>query len=170
MHGNRSLVVARVVAWSIALGAIAAVLIGYNSLPDTIPVSRWTTAPKSPLIALRVPLINLLTTGLLEVLARGIRRAKKFDHSTAIVVVLFLTAAAKSAIEAVGILRLPASDTWSVVALVAVLTGGLGTAAFLGRELLSSTRWKEMRLTRLETACAVALIAGIVVLNLPLVL
>jgi len=170
MHYTRSLVVARVVAWSIALGAIVAVMIGYDSLPDTLPVSRWTTAPKSPLIALRVPLINLLTTGLIELLARGLFRVKRFEPTAAVVVVLLLTAAAKSAIEAVGILKLPASVSWSVIPLAAVLIVGLGTAAFLGRELLLSTRWKEVELTRLETACAVAIIAGIAVLNLPLVL
>ena len=164
------LVVARVVAWAIALGAVVAVTIGYDSLPDTLPVTRWNTAPKSPLVALRVPLINLMTIGLIELLSLGLRRAKQFNRSSAVVVVLFLTAAAKAAIEAIGILMLPVSFSWTLIPLVAVLFVGLGTAAFLGREFLHPRRWRELQLTHVETAGVLALISGIVALNLPLVL
>ncbi len=168
MHDARSLVVARVVAWMVAVGAVVAVIVGYNALPDLLPVTRWTSAPKSPFIALRVPLINLLTMGLIELLARGIDRVQGFQHSSAVVVVLLLTAAAKAAIEAVGILWLPDSSSWSVLPLVAVLIVGLGTAAFLGRELFQIRYLQQLPLTRTEIAGAVLLIAGIVVLNLPL--
>jgi hypothetical protein len=170
MHIARSLVVARVVAWMVAVGAVVAVMIGYESLPDTLPVTRWTSAPKSPFIALRVPLINLLTMGLVELLSQGIHRAGRFKNSSEIVTVLLLTAAAKAAVEAAGILWLPASASWSVMPLVAVLIVGLGTAAFLGRELLEPRHWQQIPLTRTETAGAVMLIVGIVVLNLPVLL
>lgn len=164
------LVVARVVAWVIALGAVVAVTIGYDSLPDTLPVTRWTTAPKSLLVALRVPLINLMTIGLIELLSLGLRRAKQFNRSAAVVAVLFLTAAAKAVVEAIGILMLPVSFSWTLIPLVAVLFVGLGTAAFLGREFLHPQRWRELQLTGIETAGVLALISGIVALNLPLVL
>jgi hypothetical protein len=164
------LVVARVLAWAIALGAVVAVTIGYDSLPDTLPVTRWTSAPKSPLVALRVPLINLLTIGLIELLSLGLHRAKQFNRPSAVVVVLFLTAAAKAVIEAVGILMLPVSFSWTLIPLVAVLIAGLGTAAFLGRDFLQPRRWRELQLTRIETAGVLALISGIVAINLPLVL
>jgi hypothetical protein len=160
--------VARVVAWAIALGAVVAVAIGYDSLPDTLPLTRWTTAPKSPLVALRVPLVNLMTIGLIELLSLGLRRAEPFNRSC--VAVLFLTAAAKAVIEAIGILLLPISFSWTLIPLAAVLFVGLGTAAFLGREFLPPRRWRELQLTRIETAGALALISGIAVLNLPLVL
>lgn len=169
MHAT-PLVVARVVAWAIALGAVVAVAISYDSLPDTLLVTRWTSAPKSPLVALRVPLINLMTIGLIELLSLGLRRAKQFNRSSAVVVVLLLTAAAKAAIEATSILMLPVSFSWTVIALVAVLFVGLGTAAFLGRELLRPRRWRELQFTRFETAWALAIICGIAALNVPVVL
>lgn len=167
MHAT-PLVVARVVAWTIALGAVVAVAIGYDSLPDTLPVTRWTTAPKSPLVALRVPLINVMTIGLIELLSLGLRRAKRFNRSSVVIVVLFLTGAAKAAIEAMGILMLPISFSWTLMPLVAVLVVGLGTAAYLGREFLHPGRWRELQLTRMETAGVLALIWAIVTLNLPL--
>src|SRR5262249_41869904 len=147
-----------------------AVTIGYDSLPDTFPVTRWTTAPKSPLVALRVPLINLMTIGLIELLSLGLRRAKQFDRAAAVVVVLFLTSAAKAVIEAIGILMLPVSFSWTLIPLLAVLFVGIGTAAFLGREFLHPRHWRELQLTRIETAGVLALISGIVALNLQLVL
>lgn len=162
------LVVARVVAWVIALGAVVAVTIGYDSLPDTLPVTRWTAAPKSPLVALRVPLINVMSVGLIELLSLGLRRAKRFNRSSAVVIVLFLMAAAKAAIEAVGILLLPISFSWTLMPLVAVLVVGVCTAAYLGSEILHPRRWRELQLTRIETAGVLALISGIVALNLPL--
>ena len=164
------LVVARVLAWALAVGAVTAVMIGYDSLPDTLPVTRWTSAPKSPLIALRVPLINLMTIGLIELLSFGLRRVKQLNRSSAVVVVLLLTAAAKAVIEAIGILKLPVAISWTVIPLVAVLFVGLGTAAFLGRELLPPRVWRELQLTHIETAGVLALIFGIAALNIPLVL
>ena len=164
------LVVVRAVAWAIALGAVGAVMLAYDSLPDTLPVTRWTTVPKSLLIALRIPLINLLTMGLIELLSPALGRAKEFHRSSSLVAVLLLTAAAKAAIEAAGILRLPVSFSWTLLPLVAVLLVGLGTAAFLGREFLNPRQWGRLQLTRLETAGALALVCGIVALNLPIVL
>jgi len=48
-----------VLAWMVALRAVGAVIVGYDTLPDAIPVTRWSVAQKSLLIVLRVPLINL---------------------------------------------------------------------------------------------------------------
>ncbi len=165
----RPLVVARIVAWTVAVGAVGAVILAYDSLPDELPVSRWTSAPKSPFIALRVPLINLLTIGLIELLSPGLHRAKQFARPSAVVTVLLLTAAAKAALEAVGILLLPVSFYWTLIPLVVVLAVGLGTAAFLGREILHSQRWRQLHMSRLETAGVLVLVAGNVVLNLPIV-
>jgi len=161
------LVVVRIVAWSIALCAFLAVLIGYDSLPAELPVTRWTSAPKIPLLALRVPLINLLTLGLIEVLWRGMRQVSRFSRGAAVAGVLLLTAAAKAAIEAVGILRLPDSASWSLLPLAALLLIGLAMAAMLSADFLRDRRWGELQLSRRETAVACVLIAGILALNLP---
>lgn len=168
MHAERLLIAARVVAWTIALGAVVAVVIGYESLPEMIPLTRWTEVAKSPLLALRVPVINLLTLGLIEVLARGLRRVSRFEKTGAVVTVLLLTAAAKAAVEAVALLKLPGSSDWSALPLGVILIVGLGMAAFLGRDLLQRREWQQLQLTRTETAVTIALVAGIVALNLPL--
>lgn len=164
----RAIGAARVIAWAVALGAVCAVAIGYNSLPDELPVTRWTTAPKSLFLALRVPLINLLSLGLIEVLSRGLQRLKDFERADSILAALLLTVAAKAGIEAAGILILPIPFTWPLIPLVVVLAVGLGAAAFFGQDLLRGERWQQMQLTRLETAVAMALVSGIAVLNLPL--
>lgn len=165
----RPLDVARVVAWVVAVGSVAAVAIGYRDLPDSLPLTQWTYAPKTVLLALRVPLINLLTVGLVELLARSLSRAQGIAGADAAAAALLLTAAAKSGIEGAGILMLPRPISWTVLPLVAVLVVGLGTAAFLGREFFEPNRWRQLHMTRLETVAAVVLVSGIAVLNLPLV-
>jgi hypothetical protein len=162
--------VIRVLTWVVALGGSAAIVQAYDRLPETLPVTRWTSGPKSPLLAFRVPLINLLSLGLVEVLGRGLSRVREFKHADAVVAVLLLTAAAKSAIEAAGILLLPRPFSWTMPPLVAVLVVGLGAALWLGRELLQAERWRELKLTRFETVAVSVLLAAIVALDLPLVL
>jgi len=165
----RPVVAARVVAWVFALGALGVVAICYDSLPGTLPVTRWSSEPKSLFIALRVPLINLMTVGLIEQLSPGLRRMEHFDAADGVVTAFLLTIAAKAGIEAAGILTLPVPTSWTVIPLVAVLAVGLGAAAYLGRELLHPSCWRQVQLTRLESAGAIALLAGIVILNLPLI-
>jgi hypothetical protein len=163
-------VVARIAAWAAAAGAVGAVTVCYDSLPPTIPLTRWTSAPKSPLVALRIPLINLMTVGLIELVAPALRRMKQLAAADAAVAILFLTAAAKAGIEATAITMLPAPFAWTVIPLVAVLCVGLGAAGWIGRELLRPQSWRQLHMTRLESAGALALVGGILVLNLPLVL
>ncbi len=160
----------RVVAWIAAAGAVVAVLVGYDKLPANIPVTRWTVAPKSLFIALRVPLINLMTIGLVEIVSPALHRATRFKRADAVVSVLLLTAAAKAGIEAGGILVSNVPSSWTLVPLVAVLLVGLGTAAFLGREFLQPRTWQQLQLTQRELTGVVGLVIGIVALNLPLVL
>jgi len=71
----RFLGLARVLAWGAGYGAALIVAYDYPSLPDELRLSRWTMAPKSMFLALRVPLINLAMIGLCEILARILGRA-----------------------------------------------------------------------------------------------
>jgi hypothetical protein len=159
----------RVVAWTVALGAVVVLFVGYDRLPAEIPVTRWTAAPKSLFIVLRVPLINLMPIGLVELVSPALHRATQFKRADTVVSVLLLTAAAKTGIETVGILLSTVSSSWTVVPLVAVLFVGLGSAAFFSREFLRPQRWRHLQLTRLEITGAVAVVAGIAALNLPII-
>jgi hypothetical protein len=160
----------RVGAWIVALGAAGVVLLGYDSLPAEIPLTRWNVAPKTLFIALRIPLVNLLSLGLIELLSPALHRAKDLVRADAVVGILLSTAAAKAVIEAVGILAWTAPHAWTLIPLLAVLLTGLGAAALLARGLLRQNAWRELRMTRLETTAAAVLLAGIAALNAPLVL
>lgn len=166
---NSFLVAARTLAWIVAVGAVIVVAASYRSLPDSIPLTQWTYAPKSLLLVVRVPLINVLTVGLVELLARSVARAPVRGAAAAIVA-LFLTAAAKSGIEAAGLLLLPRPIAWTLWPLGAVLVVGLGTATFFAREYFEPERWRQLRLTRHEAIVAALLASGIAALNLPLAL
>ena len=138
----------------------------YDSLPDFLPVTRWTEAPKSRLLALRIPLINVLSVGLIELLTRGLRRAGPAQRADAVAIGLLLTAAAKAGIEATGILLLPTPFAWTLAPLAAVLMIGLGTSSWLGRQWLHAGEWRRATLTGPESLIAAALVAGIVALQL----
>lgn len=152
----------------IAIGAVCAVMLRYDALPETIPVTRWTSAAKSPLVALRIPLINLLMLGLVEVLLSSLRRTLPIRRAHAVASVLLLTAAAKACIEGVAIVALPTPLDWTVLPLIAVIAAGLGTAVFLCRELLENSRWRHLTMTKRETTLTLVLVAGIAILNVPL--
>ncbi len=165
---TRNLVMTRVVAWAIATSVVGAVAVGYESLPAMIPVTRWTEAPKSLLIALRVPLINLMSVGMIESLSPSLRRIKDFHRADGVVAVLLLTAAAKAAIEGAGILMLPRSFAWTLIPLVTVLLAGIASASYIGRQLMDPRRWSELKMTATESVAAIACLIGIAILNLPL--
>ena len=67
-----------------------------------------------------------------------------------------------------GTILLPRPIGWTVAPLILVLVLGLGTAAFVGRDFLSNGEWRRVHMTRLEMASAVALVAGIALLTVPI--
>jgi hypothetical protein len=164
------LALARVLAWGAGYGAAFLVAYTYPELPDELPLSRWTVAPKSMFFALRVPLINLATIGLCELLARALRRAPDDQQKFAELAgaALLSTAGAKALLGALAIVRLPdANPAHSVVSLVVVATG-LSLAAWFARPLLAGAGVRGLRSTRLEQVLGALLLVALVVLNLPL--
>lgn len=159
----------RFLAWGIAVTAVVGMFVSYDSLPETLPLTRWTAAPKTPLLALRVSLINLLTLGLIELLWCGLRRVKGFAHPDSVAATLLLTLAAKAGVEGAGLLLLPVPFAWTLWPLIVIIVAGLGTAAYFGRELFDAARWNQLRMTRLESIAALAIISAIVILNVPIV-
>ncbi len=161
---------ARITAWLIVLAAVAEVMLHYDALPELLPVTRWTTAPKSWFLALRVPLINLLSLGLVEILARPLCRSQFPATGRDVSALLMATVAAKAAIEAAGILRPLTPPDWTILPLGGVVALGLGLAVIRGREFFRSQNWRRLEFSRAERAAIALLIAGIVLLNLPLLL
>jgi hypothetical protein len=162
---------ARVLAWGAGYGGALVVAYAYPSLPDELRLSRWTVADKSMFFALRVPLINLASIGLCEILARILSRAPTEQRHIAECAgaALLCTAGIKALLAAIELVRWPAPRPSSgVVALVIVATG-LSLAAWFAQPLLGSGGLRALRSTRLERALGAALLLAIGLLNLPLI-
>jgi hypothetical protein len=164
----RFLGLSRVLAWGAGYGAALAVAYAYPSLPDELALSRWTVAPKSMFFALRVPLINLATIGLCEILARVLSRAPTEQRHAAewAGAALLCTAGIKALVAGIDIVGRPQTSR-AVTALVVVATG-LSLAAWFAQPLLAGGGVKALRSTRAERAFGAALLISIVLLNLPL--
>jgi hypothetical protein len=168
MPKPRFLLACRGLAWLVACGVLALVWVRYGSLPAELPLSRWRTAPKTPLVALRVPGINLLSLALTEVLARAIRRAPGLRWSSELSCVLLGMVTVKAAVEATGLLVLPRAPLWTNPLLAVSVAGGLALAGALGWPLWRSRDRVELALTTGEKGALLAAVAGIVLLELPL--
>lgn len=155
----------RIAAW-IAVGSAAILVVAsYDGLPTEIALTRWSTAPKSLHLALRVPLINACTLGLAEVLVRSLRRNVGGTQVAGGAVALYVTAAIKATVQGLE---------WSGIALfgalpiIAAVVIGLAAAAHCFRDSLLGGEWRSLSATRGERLLAALLIAAILALNIPL--
>jgi hypothetical protein len=166
----RFLALARVLAWGAGYGAALLVAYFYPQLPDELPLSRWTVAPKSMFFALRVPIINLAMIGLCEVLTRILRRTPDEQQRFAELAgaALLCTAGSKALLGGLAIVRLPDANPANVAVSFVVVATGLSLAVWFARPLLARVGVRGLRSTRLEQVLAALLMLAIVVLNLPL--
>lgn len=155
-------------AWGAGYGAALLVAYAYPTLPDELSLSRWTVAPKSMFFALRVPLINLATIGLCELLARILRRvpAEQRQVGECAGAALLSTAGIKALLAGIDIVGTNRPSN-AFVALAVVATG-LSLAAWFAQPLLASGGLRALRSTRTERVLGALLLLAIVVLNLPL--
>ena len=161
----------RVLAWGAGYGAAFVVAYDYAGLPDVLPLSRWTSAPKSMFFAVRVPLIHLAGIGLCELVARCASRVPA-EHRLAAeraAAALLSTAGVKAWLAAKDIVGLPEPDPANRVAAFVVVVAGLLLTAWYARPLLDAQGVRALRSTRLERVLGMCLVALIVLLNLPLV-
>jgi hypothetical protein len=159
-----------VLAWGAGYGAALVVAYAYPSLPDELLLSRWTLAPKSMFFALRVPLINLATIGLCELLARTLSRAPAEQRHAAECAgaALLGTAGVKALLGGIAIVRADERPSGAIVSFVIVATG-LSLAAWFAQPLLAGGGLRALRSTRVERVLGAVLLLAIVLLNLPLV-
>jgi hypothetical protein len=167
----RFLGLARVLAWGAGYGGALVVAYAYPSLPDELRLSRWTVADKSMFFALRVPLINLASIGLCEILARILRRAPPEQRHVAewAGAALLCTAGIKALLAAIGIVSWPAPRASNAVVAFLVVATGLSLAAWFAQPLLASGGWRALRSSRLERVLGAGLLLAIGLLNLPLI-
>lgn len=160
---------ARIFAYLVAVGAVIAIGWSYDSLPAHIPLSRWGDIEKTSFTALRVPLINLISLFLIEVLLRPLARCEGFGNTRGLTITLCLTVAAKSLLEGMGLLLLPQPIDWTLVPLMGSLLLGLGIAAYHGQALWQNGLWRKLKTTKGENAVLILLIVSILGLNAPLI-
>jgi hypothetical protein len=162
---------ARVLAWGAGYGAAFLVAYNYALLPDELPLSRWTVAPKSMFIALRVPLVNLSMIGLCELMTRSLSRVPGEHRLDAqrVAAALLCTAGLKAWLATKEILSLPEDSRSSAVASFIVVVVGLLLAAWFARPLLETGAVRNLRSTRFEQVLGALLLIAIALLNLPLV-
>lgn len=164
----RSLRLARLVAWSVTLAGVVLLILRYGELPERLPLTRWTTVPKSWPIALRVPGIHLLSVALIEVLSPGVRRLATFTRGQLFTATLLLTASFKAVMTNLEVLLLPADYPTLTVLTLVVATMGLLAAAFVGRDLLRRGQLRGLARTKTESALALGLGGLLLVLELPI--
>jgi len=167
----RFLGLARVLAWGAGYGAALIVAYDYPALPDELRLSRWTMAPKSMFFALRVPLINLATIGLCELLARILSRAPSEQKHVAECAgaALLCTAGIKALLAGIEIVRWSTPRPSNALVAFVVVATGLSLAAWFAQPLIGAGAWRQLRSTRFEQLLGASLLAVIVALNLPLV-
>jgi hypothetical protein len=158
----------RMAARSAAVAALLLVSLHYDSLPQALPLTLSHTAPKSWLIALRAPAINLMAVCLVDVLSASLRRLPGFAHGAAITAILLLIAAAKSLVIATALLLLPRRLSWLTLATELGIISGLAAVGYLGRELWQGQRLRSLSWTTREGAMVVVLGSLLVALELPL--
>jgi len=158
----------RIFAWAIGIAALALVAMRYEALPGVLPLTRWSSAPKTWLTALRVPGICLLSIGLVEVLCASVRRAPDFHRGSLLTAILMLTAAWKSAAAAISLVLLPARLAWFDALWIVLTYLGLGLALWVGRDLRHDGRLRRLKWTKPELRLVVALGMLLLALQLPL--
>jgi hypothetical protein len=163
----RTLRLARLVTWSVTLGGLLLVIVRYGELPERLPLTRWTTAPKSWLIALRVPGIHVLSVALIEVLSPSVRRVASFTRGQLFTATLLLTAGFKAVMTNLELVLLPAEYPTLTILTLVVAAAGVLAAAFVGRDLLRGGQLRRLAWTKSEGALALGLGVLLLALELP---
>lgn len=152
-------------AWTAVVLPVLFVALAYDQLPDVLPLTRWSEAPKAWPVVLRVPLINVFTLLALQTLVGALRRAPAELGGDRAGLPLLFAAAVKALIEGLELLTLPDRLSWAPYVLVAVVLVTGGTSAFYGRRFLRGEGRKALSFTPIEKVVAVAAVAGIVVMH-----
>ena len=161
--------IVRIIAWCVAVATIFSVALGYHNLPNELPLSRWHSVPKSWLVALRVPLINAVMLGFIEVLRLSLIRITAGHTANLVSSILLVTGALKAVIETVELLRLPLRSDATVWLLILVVLLGIISALWCGRDFFCKGQWRLLVTNRRENIALALLLVGVLLLQLPLI-
>ena len=152
-----------------ALGALVAVVISYESLPRDCAVSRWHQLPKTWFLAVRIPLTKIVSLAFVELLARSLARYDDGSRIRGITPVLLTTAGLKAAIESAELLSGQNDQFFYTILLLGIVFIGVWVSCGCGKTLLENKSWKRLTLTPLEKLALFVLVAAYVGLNLPII-
>jgi hypothetical protein len=156
----------RLFAWTAALGSFLLLTFGYAALPAEIPVTRWAMAAKTPLLVLRVPLINLLSLMLILILERSLVRAHAttpFRENAMMTLMAFYgTLGFKAFLETFEMINFPTVYAWIPWLLGIVVAAGLGLAGLTGFPFLRKTTAPRTSFTTQEKIVLALVVSGIV--------
>lgn len=160
----------RIVSWILAIGALLATVAAFTSLPERLPISRWQLEKKTLFLALRIPLINLTSLAIIEVLGRAMSREQWSSKTQRIVPILSITAGFKAAFEGSELLLLPRTTSILTALTATTVLVGLLLSLSYGKELFKNNNWKRLKPTLTEKISLGFLAAIILTLNMPIFL
>ena len=162
----------RTICWLLAIASVVLVVVRYDSLPDEFPLTRWTTVTKTPFLAVRVPLINLASLALIELLATNLRRLTPTMTSSERNLYLCLLAiiGAKTVIETFELVGLANLQTPALkYGLIVAVLAGLSAACYFFTRIEPARRQTLFHTDRKTHVLIGVLLAAILVFNLPLI-
>lgn len=157
MTPRLTLTLAAAFALTCALSSFIILGLRFDSLPHQVPLTRWGTVAKSVPSVFRISAINLVSIGLLGLLARATSRS---EVATGSVAVLFVAAGLKSILES---LELAFSLALAPVVVLAVASA-IVLALYLAKEFWKPPR-PQVPFNSLERWMAVCLCAILVALQ-----
>jgi hypothetical protein len=155
----------QIIAWVLVTGTVLAIAIQYPQLPAELPVSRWHNLDKSWLIALRIPLLNACSLGLLEILNRSL-----FRHHQITLSFLYMALAIKALMEGIELLLLPTKIITFIILMFIVVLVGICLTALQIAPFWSSQTLKQWALTAAEKRGIYFFCIVMAALNIPLIL
>jgi hypothetical protein len=159
---------ARLFAWTAAIAACAVLVFGYGALPEQMPVTRWSAAPKTLWGVLRVPAINLVCVLILALFERALARAHAVgphrESALRLMALLYALAGTKAFLEALELLLYPKVFPALTLGLPLLVVAGLAAAAWTGRVFLKRATRPALAWTRDEVrglAAAILALLGL---------
>lgn len=157
----------RTVAWTVTIAALLLTVLHFDTLPNTLPISYCADCrvPKTWLLALTKPLINLASLLLCEVLYAGVRRIGYLEHTALFAVALLVSATGKAVLE------LPLAEHATTPGAMLSTVGtfldltGFGSALLLGIRWFRRGQLRRLSWSKTESTLGLLLLGASILLD-----